>query len=69
LTLLGLALGVCGSVVFTRLMGSVLYGVDPVEPATYVLSSLILATVVLLATYIPVRRATRIDPALVLREE
>ncbi len=69
LTIFGVVLGVCGALATTRLMGNMLFGVDPVEPATYAVLSAFLAAVVLVATYIPARRATRIDPATVLREE
>jgi putative ABC transport system permease protein len=46
-----------------------LFDVDPVEPITYGALSAFLVTVTMLATYLPARRAIRVDPTLVLREE
>ena len=53
----------------TRLMTSILYEVDPVEPVTFAGFSAFLVAVSLLAAYLPARRAVRVDPAIVLREE
>ena len=62
--LLGLILaGVAG-----RLLGSVLYGVSPVDPVTFAITPLLLVGAALFAVYLPARRATRVDPATVLRE-
>jgi putative ABC transport system permease protein len=69
LTVLGITLGICGALATTRFMGNILFGVDPVEPVTYAVLAFSLAAVALLATYIPARRATSMDPAMVLREE
>ena len=51
-----------------RVLGSVLYGVSPVDPVTFVLTPLLLVTAAMVAVYLPARRATRVDPATVLRE-
>jgi ABC-type antimicrobial peptide transport system permease subunit len=64
---LGVALGVVTAVVLTRLMASMLFGVSPTDPATFVVASAGLATVAILAGYIPSRRAARVDPAVALR--
>jgi putative ABC transport system permease protein len=70
--LLGLAgslLGLAGSLALTRLLSSVLYGVQPHDPATLFAVALALNAIALLACYIPARRATRIDPMEALRYE
>jgi len=69
LTAVGLAVGLGGALLVTRWMQSVLYGVGSTEPLTLAAVSVILATVALTAAYLPARRATRVDPAIVLRDE
>ena len=66
---LGIALGVAGSLVLTRYIASQLYGVSPTDPVTFVAASLVLAVGALVACYIPARRATKLDPMVVLRYE
>jgi putative ABC transport system permease protein len=68
-TLAGVGLGLFGAFALTRLLSSVLFEVDPVEPVIYAGFAAFLITVSLLAAYLPARRATRVDPAIVLREE
>jgi ABC-type antimicrobial peptide transport system permease subunit len=65
----GLALGLVGSLALTRLMKSLLYGVAPTDPATYVGVVVLLLGIALLAAYLPARRATRVDPLTALRAE
>jgi ABC-type antimicrobial peptide transport system permease subunit len=69
LTLLGLALGLVGSIALGRALRSLLYGVTPTDPATYAAVSLLLGGIALLACWVPARRATRVDPMQALRSE
>jgi ABC-type antimicrobial peptide transport system permease subunit len=69
LTLIGLLIGVAVSLALTRLMESLLYGVSATDPLTFVFISLLLALVAVFATYLPARRATRVDPMIALRYE
>ena len=69
MTLLGIALGAVGAFALTRLMKSFLFHVTPTDPATFIEVALFLFAVALLASYIPARRATRVDPVIALRYE
>jgi putative ABC transport system permease protein len=69
LTLLGLSVGLAGAVATTRLLSSLLYGVKPHDPSTLISVAILLAAVAVLASYIPARRATNVDPMLALRHE
>lgn len=66
---LGIAFGLAGSFAVTRAMTTLLYGVSATDPVTFTSVALLLAGVALLATYIPARRATRVDPLVALRHE
>lgn len=68
-TLLGVFVGLLAAFALTRLLASVLYEVEPVDPATYAGFAAFLVAVSLLAAYLPARRATRVDPISVLRDE
>jgi len=69
LTLIGAALGLIGAYLATRAITSVLYGVSATDPLTFVVVSLLLIGVALVACYVPSRRATRVDPLIALRNE
>jgi putative ABC transport system permease protein len=65
----GLAIGLAGSAALSRLMTSLLFGVSPTDPITYGGVVLVLLGIAVVASYLPARRATRIDPIIALRAE
>jgi putative ABC transport system permease protein len=69
LAVAGIVLGGAGALVLTRLMEGLLFQVKPGDPMTFIVVSSVLAAVALLASYIPGRRATRVDPVIALRAE
>lgn len=65
----GLIAGLAGSLAVTRLIASQLWGVTPTDPVTFACVSLLVASVALLASFAPVRRAMRVDPTIALKHE
>jgi putative ABC transport system permease protein len=69
LTIAGIAIGGVGALLLTRLMGGLLYKVSPHDPVAFGSALTVITIASLAACFLPVRRATRIDPAQVLREQ
>jgi putative ABC transport system permease protein len=66
---LGAALGIVVSIPVTRMIGGLLFDVTPGDPVAYALGPLLLLSTALLASYVPARRATRVDPIKAIRSE
>jgi len=69
LALMGVAIGVVAALGLTRLVTSMIYGVTPYDPVTFVTVAILLVLVAVIACYIPARRAMRVDPMIALRYE
>jgi putative ABC transport system permease protein len=69
LALVGVAIGLCGAWFLARIVASLLYGVRPVDPPTFLATALLQSGVAWLACYLPARRATKVDPMVALRYE
>jgi putative ABC transport system permease protein len=67
--LLGIIAGSAGALALTRLMTTMLFGVNAADPTTFAGVALILVTVTLVASFLPAHRATRVDPMIALRYE
>jgi len=69
LVIAGVALGGCGALVLTRVLGNFLFEVKPTDPVTFMAVAAILAATGIIAGLLPARRATRVDPVVALRWE
>jgi len=69
MTLVGIIIGVVAALILTRLMASMLFGVKPTDPVTFVGVAAVLFAVALLACYVPARRAMNVNPVEALRHE
>src|SRR5262245_33137503 len=69
LALVGVAIGLAASLALTRVMSGLLFNVEATDPAIFVTITLLLVFVALLASYLPARRATKVDPMIALRTE
>ena len=69
LTVVGIVAGLIGAALLTRVMASLLFGISTTDLVTFSAVPLILATIAVIASYLPALRATRIDPVIALRDE
>ena len=69
LAVAGVAVGLLGALGLTRVLGSLLYGVGPADPATFAVAAAVMFAAVFLASFIPARRASRIDTLQALRHD
>lgn len=69
IVLIGVVLGLIGAYILTRALSNLLYGISVTDPSIFVSMSLLLISIALLASYIPARRAARVDPIIALRSE
>ena len=69
LAIAGVAIGLAAALALTRVMKNLLFNVSATDPTTFALIALLLVSVALIASYIPARRATKVDPLLAIRHE
>ncbi|MCA1559708.1 MAG: ABC transporter permease [Acidobacteria bacterium] len=69
LTILGLVIGLAGAIFTTRYLTGLLFGLTPLDPITYVVAASMFALVAMIASYLPARHATNVDPMIALRNE
>ena len=68
-TIIGIVMGAAGASIATRLVASMVYGVTPLDPATFAVAGCVLVSVALIAAWLPARRAMRADPLIALRSQ
>ncbi len=68
-TMIGVAIGIAGAAIAAKLVASMVYGLTPLDPATFAMAAVVLISVALIATWPPGRRATRTDPLIALRSQ
>jgi putative ABC transport system permease protein len=66
---MGVVAGLAAAFVLTGYMSALLFGISALDPLTYSIVTLLLSAVALVASYVPARRATRVDPVIALRTE
>ena len=66
---IGVAVGIAGALLLTRFLSSLLFGIEPTDPLTFVAIGFLMMMVAIISSYIPARRAARIDPVISLRTE
>jgi putative ABC transport system permease protein len=69
MALIGIAIGAVSALAVTRVMKDLLFGVSAADPATFGATAVLLASVAVVASYVPARRATKVDPIVALRYE
>jgi putative ABC transport system permease protein len=69
LSVVGMAIGLAGAFAVTRVMASMLVGVSPADPATFASIVVLFGVIAVTASWIPARRASRLDPIAAIREE
>jgi ABC-type antimicrobial peptide transport system permease subunit len=67
--MIGMILGLLAALLLTRIMSSLLFGVGTTDLTTFTVVSLLLTGIALLASYLPARRATTVDPMIAMRSE
>ena len=68
-TMIGVAIGVAGAAIAAKLVASMVYGLTPLDPATFAMAAVVLVAVALISTWLPTRLATRTDPLTALRSQ
>jgi putative ABC transport system permease protein len=65
----GVAVGIAGALVLTRLLSTLLFGIRPTDPLAFAAAPILLILTAIVASYLPARRASRVDPGVALRAQ